>query len=404
MFTINSGSTATGNLSFGLFVLPMGAALGMSRTQFGWVQTTRSLGAGLSSYIVGRLLDRYGPRVVIVVAATVVGACVFGIARINSAWQFMVLFGIIGITGLAAPVSLMTTVPVARWFRRRRGRALAIAFMGGGAAGIVLMPVTQLLIDQVGWRTTWTILAVIFITLTIPAAALFLRRSPEDMGLTMDGDPVGLATASTSAEQQGGPEATWTVREALCTSALWKLMLVFSLGGVAMGGTMVHRIPYWVEERGFDAQLVSFAFSADTAAAATMGLVAGVLLDRMPVRIIGTVFYLGFVIAMSLTLMGWNELFLFSSATINGMAIGCTMVMQAYVFAAYYGSAFLGAIRGVVMPLTMVSVAIGPPLAGYLRDETGSYQASWWMITVIYVAAALVMSTITPPKRRQQPA
>ena len=105
------------------------------------------------------------------------------------------------------------------------------------------MPVTQLLIDQVGWRTTWTILAVIFITLTIPAAALFLRRSPEDMGLTMDGDPVGLATASTSAEQQGGPEATWTVREALCTSALWKLMLVFSLGGVAMGGTMVHRIP-----------------------------------------------------------------------------------------------------------------------------------------------------------------
>ena len=92
-----------------------------------------------------------------------------------------------------------------------------------------------------------------------------------------------------------------------------------------------------------------------------MGLVAGVLLDRMPVRIIGTVFYLGFVIAMSLTLMGWNELFLFSSATINGMAIGCTMVMQAYVFAAYYGSAFLGAIRGVVMPLTMVSVAIGHP-------------------------------------------
>ncbi|MCI0844682.1 MAG: MFS transporter, partial [Chloroflexi bacterium] len=74
MWLVNFSTMATGNLNFGLFVLPMGGALGMSRSQFGWAVTTRRLAAGLSSYVVGRLLDRYGPRVLIPVSAAIIGA------------------------------------------------------------------------------------------------------------------------------------------------------------------------------------------------------------------------------------------------------------------------------------------------------------------------------------------
>ena len=118
MFLVNFASMATGTLSFGLFILPMGAALGMSRSAFGWSQTIRTLAAGLSSFVVGRLVDRYGSRVLIVVSAIIIGGCLIAISYVNAPWQILLLLGVIGLTGLTAPNSLVTTVPVAKWFQR----------------------------------------------------------------------------------------------------------------------------------------------------------------------------------------------------------------------------------------------------------------------------------------------
>ena len=148
-FAINFSTMATGTLNFGLFVLPMGRALGMSRSQFGWAQTTRGLSAGLSSFLIGRILDRYGPRVLVVVAASTIGVCLLAVSRSSAASQVILLFGVMGICGLAAPNSLVTSVPVAKWFRRVRGRALALATTGLGLGGVAFLPITQGLIDHV---------------------------------------------------------------------------------------------------------------------------------------------------------------------------------------------------------------------------------------------------------------
>ena len=402
MFVINFVTMATGTLNFGFFVLPMGNALNMSRSQFGWAQTTRGLSAGLSSFVIGRLVDRYGPRVLTVATCAIIGACLLGIGRVNSYWQFMLLFGVIGITGLTAPNSLITSVPVAKWFRRRRGRALALATSGLGLGGVALVPITQVLIDHLGWRGAWTILAIIFVAGAIPLAALFLRRQPEDMGLNVDGDPVRYASdnpVSLERSEALAPEVTWTVSEALGTSTFWKLMLVFGLAGVAQGGASFHRIPYWIE-RGFDAQLVSFSFSADAGGAALMALITGLLVERFPVRFVAMASYLGFVLAIGLMLVGRNEFYMFASTTTFGLSVGAGMIVHSYIFAAYYGRAFLGAIRGIVLPIIFLSAGIGSPLVGYMRDNTDSYTSSWWMILAIYLASAAIMATIKPPVRR----
>ena len=404
MFAVNFASMATGALSFGLFVLPMSLALGMSRSQFGWVQTTRSMSAGLSSFVIGRLLDRYGPRGFIVASATVIGACMLTIQRVVSPWQFMVLFGIIGVSGLAEPNSLATSVPVAKWFRRRRGRALALATTGKGAGGITFLPITQQLIGHLGWRGAWMVLATVFMAITMPLASLFLRRQPEDVGLRVDGDSRETDAGTGHSERllSQTPEVEWTVAEVLRTSALWKLMLVFGLAGLSQGGTSIHRIPYWVEQ-GFDAQLVSFSFSADAAGAAVMALIAGLLADRFPIRFVAAASYLGFVLAIGLMLDGRNEFFLFSSTIIFGLSVGTGMIVHTYIFAAYYGRAFLGAIRGFVMPLTLITAGLGAPLVGYLRDSTGGYDSSWWMLLSINLLCALTIATITPPRSRGAP-
>ena len=399
-FAINFSTMATGTLNFGLFVLPMGAALGMSRGQFGWAQTTRGLSAGLSSFLIGRILDRYGPRVLVVVAATIIGVCLLGVSRAEAGWHVVLLFGILGVCGLAAPNSLVTSVPVAKWFRRVRGRALALASTGLGLGGVAFLPITQQLIDQVQWREAWVILAIVFMGISIPLGALFLRRQPEDFGLAVDGDPSPEAVPSGSAmPEDPGAEAVWTVGETLRTTTMWKLMLVFALAGLGMGAASLHRIPYFVEERGFDALVVSYAFSADAAGAAIMALVTGWVVDRFPIRWVAVASYLGFALAVLLMIYALNEAALFASVITFGMAVGVGMVVQTYIFAAYYGRAFLGAIRGIVFPVTLIASGVGAPAAGYMRDALGSYDQAWWMLLGVYLATAFIMATVSPPSR-----
>ena len=133
---VNFATMATGTLNFGLFVLPMSDDLGMSRGFIGWSQTTRMLAGGVSGFILGRLLDRHGPRVLIAVASLTTGACMVGLVYIQDAWQFLLLFSVMGLIGLSAPGGLLTSVPVAKWFVRQRGKALAMATMGLGVGGI----------------------------------------------------------------------------------------------------------------------------------------------------------------------------------------------------------------------------------------------------------------------------
>ena len=399
-FAINFSTMATGTLNFGLFVLPMGSALGMSRSQFGWAQTTRGLSAGLSSFLIGRILDQYGPRVLVVVAASIIGICLLGVSRSGAGWHVILLFGIMGVCGLAAPNSLVTSVPVAKWFRRARGRALALATTGLGLGGVAFLPITQQLIDQVQWRDTWAILAVAFMGVSIPLGALFLRRQPEDFGLAVDGDPSpGPAPWDSAAAGSSVPEAVWTVGEALRTTTMWKLMLVFGMAGLGMGAASLHRIPYFVEERGFDSLLVSYAFSADAAGAALMALATGWLVDRFPIRWVAVTSYLGFGMAVLLMIDGRNEAVLFASVIAFGMSVGIGMIVQTYIFAAFYGRAFLGAIRGIVFPVTLVASGVGAPVTGYMRDILGSYDQAWWMLLGLYLATAFIMATVSPPSR-----
>ena len=396
MWAVNFSTMATGNLNFGLFVLPMSNALNMSRSQFGWTQTTRRVSASLSSFVVGRLIDRYGPRIFIPVSALAIGLCLFLVSRATSPWHIIVLFGVVGVSGLATPNGIVTSVPVAKWFLRKRGKALAIATTGLGIGGIVFLPFTQFLISNLGWRGAWSALALIFFFIAAPISLIFLRRQPEDMGLVVDGDKVSPDHSDTGKENPL-VEIQWTVKEALHTGALWKLMFVFAVTGMAQGGASVHRIPYWIE-RGFDAHIVSYAFSADAAGAATMALISGWLADRFPIRYIAGISFVGFTVAIFLMICGFDAVFLFASTITFGLSVGAGMVVHSYIFASYFGREFLGAIRGIVMPVNLISAGLGAPIVGYMHDGMGTYTSAWGLLISLYAIGALVVVTVTPPK------
>ena len=398
MWLVNFSTMATGNLSFGLFVIPMGADLGMNRSQFGWAVTTRRMAAGLSSYFVGRLIDRYGSRVLIPVSGLIIGVGLIVLSQANSPWQVIAIFGVLGMTGLAAPQNIMTSVPVAKWFQRKRGVALALAVSGVGIGGVFFLPFTQMLLGNVGWRTTWMVMAVVFMAMSVPLSAIFLRRHPEDIGLEVDGKPPNRLenNPAGSAGSLAPEERSWTVREAFRTVTMWKLLLAFALAGIAQGGTSVHRIPYWIEN-GFDPQIVSYSFAGDAGGAATMALFAGWMADRVPIRVIAVGSFSGLALAMGFALIGRNEFFLFASGITFGLSVGAGMIVHSYIFAAYFGRAFLGSIRGIVLPVMLISAGLGAPLVGYIHDGTGNYVSSWWMIVSLNLLAALIISSATKP-------
>jgi MFS family permease len=218
----------------------------------------------------------------------------------------------------------------------------------------------------------------------------------------MDGDAPEVATPNltTTAGRITATtdEPVWTVREAMRTGAMRKLILVFALAGVAQGGASFHRIAYFVEQ-GFNPQLVSWSFSADAGGAAVTALASGWLADRIPIRFLSAVSYSGFIVAILLMINVKSEPMMFMSTVVFGSSVGIGMIVHSYIFAAYFGRRFLGAIRGIVMPINLLSAGVGAPLVGYLHDSTQDYIRAWWVLLVIYGLCAVIMLTVLPPRR-----
>ena len=111
------------------------------------------------------------------------------LAYITSEWHLVALFALMGLVGLSGPGALVTSVPVLKWFVRRRGTAVAFVGLGIPVGAMIFVPLTQYFIDIWGWRTAWIVLAIIGMGIIVPLALVFVRRRPEDMGLQPDGLP-----------------------------------------------------------------------------------------------------------------------------------------------------------------------------------------------------------------------
>ena len=107
----------------------------------------------------------------------------------------------------------------------------------------------------------------------------------------------------------------------------------------------------------------------------------------------------GFIIAILLMIYVASAEMMFLSTIVFGCSVGVGMIVHTYIFAAYYGRAFLGTIRGLVMPINLLSAGLGAPLVGYLHDYSGSYLPAWWTLLVISGSCSALMLTALPPRR-----
>jgi MFS family permease len=263
---------------------------------------------------------------------------------------------------------------------------------------VIFVPLTQLLIDSSGWRAAWLILGLGGAAIMIPLGLIFLRREPEDMGLLPDGGTAGRPSA-----RRGAPaishdvEVSWTRHEAVRTVTFWRLVFAFSVVMLGQTTVGVHRIPAFMD-RGIDPVLVALATALDAAAAGVSLFALGFLVDRYQVRYLGALSFAAVAVAIFLTLQAEAAPMMFASTATFGLGVGGSLLLQSYIWAAYYGRGNLGAIRGIVQPITLVVAGIGPPFAGYVRDVSGTYDSVWWAGLILVVVGAVVLATSPQPR------
>ena len=401
---INGLARAFATLNFGLFIKPMGDELGIGRAAFGWAQTARQVGGAVTSPTMGRLVDKIGSRLLIAVAAAITGAVIISLAYITKSWQLVLVFGIMGMAGLSGPVNLMTTVPAAKWFVRKRGKAMSMVSTAGFMGAVLFVLLSQVFISAFGWRVAWILLGVIGTATIIPLALLFVRRQPEDMGLRPDGDPpVTAQSASAKGRTPGAKdEVSWTLPEVLHTRAFWLVLTALSIETVAMSSVGVHRIPHFMD-RGMSSGLVAIASSLDATFAAISSVMMGILADKMPARFLGAAGFLTIALSVYLTIISFTATMTLLAMATFGLGVGGIQLMQNFLWADYFGREHLGRVRGIVMPVTLAAGGIGAPLSGYVRDTIGTYEPVWWAGICLMVLSAVLLVMARRPARRQAP-
>lgn len=364
--------------SYGLFVTGMARELGWSRADTSLPYALYVLCYMLLSVYTGRATDRVGPRVVITVGAALLGLGWGMSAMVTARWHLVVTLGLVAALGMS-----VTWVPcnatVARWFVRRRGLAVGLASSGTSFGNFIVPPIAAVLIEGFGWRVALGVLAGTCAGMMVIAARA-MRRDPESCGLAPDGDPLPPVRAAASG---------LTLRSAARRASFRLLTAIYMLTWLAVFIPFVHGVAL-AEDLGFTKTGGASVLSAIGLGGVLGRLLSGALLDRLGhFRTLYAIFALQ-TASFALFALAEGLPTLWLAAALFGYAYGGGVTALAPLCSGLFGRVHVGAIVGAIFALTAVPSALGPWIAGWLHDVSGSYGPALWLGAALNLAALLL--------------
>ncbi len=393
-FTSSMINAGTGSYALGFFIIPMGEEIGISRTQFSVIPIFKLATIPILP-LLGLLVDRrHGGRIIVSVGSLVGGTALAFTSQIDKVWQFYMLYGIIYGFGTAAMGSqLVGPSLMAKWFVRMRGRAMAIGTMGISAGGVVVAPVAGLAISTLGWRAAWVVLGMMAVVAIVPVSSLFLRRSPEDIGLLPDGNASEL-NAEVAADNEVN---SWTLNQSIRDTQFWILLLIQCLGLSGLVVVLFHEVAY-IQDKGLNIQSATLIATSLATSAMISKLPFGYLAEKMDIRRVlalclipaGLSTYMIIPLDSVWILMIWGA--------IHGFFMGGFPTLTNVALPEYFGRQYMGSIRGVIAPITMIISALSPLIAGILWEESYSYSVAFFLFGSAWVIGGLLTFTLSKPK------
>jgi len=341
--------------------------------------------AAVLSPLLGRWMDRAGPRVVIETGIACLASGLIAAAYIRAPWQ---LYSTLGLLVGAGAVCLSYTgqaVYLPNWFVRRRGLAMSIAFSGVGVGSIVVLPALQLLIDAGGWRTACTVLGIVVLLVLAPLN-LLVRRRPEDLGLGPDGDPrPAVKPGATPAASDD-----WTLSRATRTARFWWLALAYACGMYGWYAVQIHQTRYLIEI-GFSGQQAAWALGLVSLVGIPGQIALGHLSDRIAREWVWTIGQVGFIVCYAALLALHQRpvaALLWLMVLAQGfLGYGVTSVVGAIPAEGFHGRHY-GSIFGAIMGIGIAGGAIGPWITGIAYDMSGSYAIGFVLALACCVVSA----------------
>lgn len=381
--------------SYGVFFSALEGEFGWSRAAIAGAVSLSQLLIGVGAIFLGRLNDRFGPRLLMVYVGAMVGAGYFLMSQADSVWMLYLFQGfIVGIGISGTDVILLSTT--ARWFVRRRGLMSGIVKIGTGAGFLIAPLVITWLIEDYGWRTAYMAVGATLFVLIILAAQL-LRRDPARMGLLPDGD------ALHAPEDIDAAETGLVLHEAVRTLPFWMLCLMFFSAFFCTISVIVHFAPS-VVDRGQTAAVGALMISIIGGASIAGRFFMGVANDRMGSRR-AMVVCLAVLAASFVWLQFAREPWALGIfAAVYGFCHGGLYTLLSPLVAEFFGMKAHGTILGIIVFCGGLGGFLGPLLVGRLYDGLGDYGAAFWLLLGLAATAlaAIVVSgrgkrTLTPP-------
>lgn len=395
MFISGPGQTFVASV----FVDPIMAETGWSRTMISGIYTAGSLAAAPAMIVVGRLVDRLGARVMLSAVGILFGLAAFWMGQITHPLHLFAGYFLIRTLGQGS-LTLIPTTLVAQWFVRRRGRVMAINSLGSAISQAVFPPLVFVLITSFGWRGAWVALGLIIWAVLLPPAAVLTRRTPESVGLRPDGAPPEPVHGTDSAVSPvRSPADDWTLREAMRTRAFWFLLLAGSSQSLISTALVFHHISL-MGTRGIEPAVSTAVFAVIAPLSLAGTVLAGFLADRFPGRVLLAAGQAVLGAAMLWTFLIAEPWHAITYGVFLGLSGGYIMTLNAVIWPNYFGRRHLGSIRGVVTTSMVAFAALGPLPFGWLFDVTGGYATPVVAFLALPVASAAAALLARPPGRR----
>lgn len=354
--------------------------------EFGWSKTQVTSGNALSKLLIGPLfgfiagwvVDKFGPRRLMMTGILMAGGALIGLSWMTSLWMFY-LFYLFNALGYVCGGPLPNQVLLSRWFDKSRGKAMGFAYLGIGVGGALVPLLAVYLNNTLGWRGALRVLGILMIALALPMA-YFVKESPEGEEGNKDAAPIA------------------PMGKIFRSPAFYLLALGSMCSIGAVGGTNQHLKLFLSLDQGYGQDDAAKIFSLILTFSIIGRLLMGWLTDYFPKKYVMLIIYLLIVAAIPLLFFASTPGVMYLFAAIFGLGLGGEYLIIPLMAAELFGVKVLGRLLGVILTADGVAEAVSPMFIGYLRDQTGSYRLGFSVLIGIALLGALAVAML--PRKR----
>jgi MFS family permease len=386
-------------ISFSYFLPELIKEFKWSTASASLASTINIIAMGVFGPLAGAFIAKRGAKLSIILG-NLLGLTGFALLYFHSRlWELFLAYGVLVGVGAGFGGMLATTTVINNWFVKKRSMALGIFLGSGGVAGIFTGRLLTESIEKLGWRHTYLIMSALILLINIIMPLIVIRNKPQDMGQIPDGLDASMRTAKA---KTAPPQASYrtpvdfTAKEAIRTKALWLLVVYFCFSMLALQALMTHLYTH-MRIVGISSGTAAIALGVMSGFMALSNFGTGFLGRRFSMHSIAIVAEVLKICAMLIIVLTTSLPLVFVYMIVLGLGFGAVMVATMNMFPNYFGISNYPQIMGFVRLFWAFSGGAGAPLAGWVRDKTGSFLPAFEGALVIMALGLVCLIFAKPP-------